>query len=255
MTWFNFFKKEIVVDCYTSRADVFNFSPIQKANKHLPSWWKALPKTVQKPDNPALQVSTMKHCAGFTDLFSKGFMLPLWSDLSLTIGGQREDSSHQYRYQFADGESYIDHHAEFEWGGTYPLTHYQHLKMLSPWRIVCNEDINFLVLQPTWTIKNPEEMFIPPGMLNFKYQCGTNINMFYKRKPEDTVYMLEHGQPLLHFVPLTERKIKLQLHLVSEETLKRIASIGRANTFINKYKNNKRILKESKCPFNFAEKK
>ena len=249
MTWFNFLSKDVIVDCYTARADVYNFSPIKKASVYLPDWWKTLPKTFPNPINPLLTSSTMKHCVGFTDLFAKGFMIPLWSDVVVQIGGQQDQHEHNYNYQFADFESKIDHHAERDMNGFYSFTDYQHLKFISPWRLTCNEEIEFLLLDPTWCNDAPDEMFVPPGVVNFKYQCGTNVNMFFRRRADTTAYTLKHNMPLAHFIPLTERKIKLKLHLVSEQELQRVSNINKAVTFINKYKNNKSILKERGCPF------
>lgn len=255
MTWFNFLRKDTIIDFYTDRADVFNFSPIQRAGRFIPTWWKELPKTSQSLNNPLVSSSTMRQCVGFTDLFSQGFMLPLWSDVAITIGKQQEQSQHSYHYRFADSRSEIEHHGEFQWNRAYPLTHYQHLKLLSPWRGVCKEDIKFLAIQPTWNIENPEDIFIVPGAVSFKYQCGTNINLFYKRKLEDAQYILEHDQPLLHYIPLTEKRIKIQTHLVSPEELNRITNINMSIKFTNSYRAHKRILQQSGCPFNFKAEK
>ena len=41
--------------------------------------------------------------------------------------------------------------------------------------------------------------------------------MFFKRHEQTQTVMLNHGIPLLHMVPLTERRIKIETHLITEE--------------------------------------
>jgi hypothetical protein len=250
---FNFFKKDLVLHCYTADASVYNYAPIQKAANFLPEWWRKLPKLV--PDTGkkrVVPISTMKHCAGFTGIYSKGFILPLWCDLNLIIGGLQDPDipgQDEYYYQFSDLRSEIMTHLEEQHVGVYPTNAYQHLKIMSPWVIRCEEDIDFAVIQPTWNFNTPEYMFIPPGTLNFKHQTNTHINFFWKRDKEQKLHNLTFGQPLMHFIPLTERKIQLQHHLVSVEELNRVISINTATSFTNKYKRNINRLKKNNCPY------
>lgn len=254
MTWFNFLSKDIVLHCYTSRPDVFNYAPIRKTTAFLPEWWKALPPS-HAFENGLGRGATMKLCTGFTDLFAKGFVLPLWSDVSVGIGKKIdpdvETHSYQFRYQFSDGTSSFVPHDAKQSGGFYPISEYQHLKLINPWIFSCAEDIAFLQIQPTWNFKNPEKMLVPPGILSFKYQVGAEVNTFWPRGVEDTVHDLAFGQPLTQYIPLTERKVKLQLHLISHEELLNRGSISKKTVFLNKYRNNKKILKERGCPFQF----
>jgi hypothetical protein len=255
MNMLKLFQKPIVLHCYTDRADVFNYMPIEKASKFTPDWWKALPSTFVNLQNPLREFSTMKHCAGFTDLFTKGFILPLWSDVAIQIGKLQEQKIDNYTYQFADGQSTIGHHSDTQYGSVYPLTHYQHIKIGSPWKFMCNSDVEFLALQPTWNFETPEKIFIPPAIVNFKHQSTTAVNMFFKRNIDDTVHNFQFGQPLLHFIPLTEKKIKLQTHLVSSEVFKNLREMNTPVTFTQPYKARKKIIQESGCPFHFRPEK
>ena len=254
MAWFNFLSKDIVLHCYTAQPAVFNYAPIRKATAFFPDWWKALPASYPNANGMG-SCSTMKLCPGFIDLFAKGFVLPLWSDVSIgiekKIDPDVENHNYQFRYQFSDNTSSFGLHDPKQSGGAYPISEYQHLKFNSPWYFSCAEDISFLQIQATWNFKNPEKMFIPPGVLNFKHQPATEVNALWPRGIEDTVHDLDFGQPLTYYIPLTERKVKLQLHLISHEEFKNMGTVGTRISFINKYRNNKKILKESGCPFQF----
>ena len=254
MTWFNFLSKDIVLDCYTAQPAVFNYAPIRKATAFFPEWWKALPPSYAL-ENGMGSSATMKLCSGFIDLFAKGFVLPLWSDVSIgiekKINPEVETFKYQFRYQFSDKASSFSEHDPKQSGDFYPILEYQHLKFSTPWVFSCAEDISFLQIQPTWNFKNPEKMLVPPGILNFKYQWSAEVNAFWPRGAEDTVHDLAFGQPLTQYIPLTERKVKLQLHLISREELLSRRKINTSTSFLNKYRNNKKILKERGCPFQF----
>lgn len=252
MALFNFLKKDVVLHCYTARPEVYNFAPIKKASAFLPDWWKELPKTYKR-ENAMQEFGTMKMCSGFTDLYSKGFIMPLWSDVKVMIGkkGEQDQNAPAYRYQFSDLVSKMGHHPTSQHNDAYPLTNYQHLKLTSPWVFACEEDIDFLQIQPFWNFSQPEKMFAPPGVVSFKYQVGTNINTFWVRENEDVTHDMPFMQPLLQYIPLTEKKVTLKLHLVSDAEFLRIGSISTPVTFLNKYKHNKKLLKTSGCPFHF----
>jgi len=254
MTWFNLFNKPITLHCYTSRADVYNFSPIQKASKFIPDWWKNTPKTTIDTDR-LFSTPTIKTCAGFTGLYKKGFIIPMWSELALEMG---KVNSNYYKYQYSDNISNIDQHDPQQRGPAYPPEKYQHLKIISPWQFVCNEDIDFSLTEPTWNIDTPEIVKILPGVVNYKYQSATNINTIWTRQDENVVYTIDHNQPLAHIIPLTEKQVNLKLHLISPADFANLSDIGRPLNFLNNYFKNKKILKAVEangCPFHFKAEK
>ena len=254
MAWFNFLSKDIVLHCYTAQPTVFNYTPIRRAAAFLPDWWKALPTSLPHETGMGSD-GTMKLCPGFTQLFAKGFVLPLWSEVSIDIEKKIdpdvENHKYQFRYQFSDEISSFGLHEAEQSGGVYPISEYQHLKFMSPWLFSCTEDISFLQIQSSWNFKNPEKMFIPPGVLNFKYQRATHVNALWPRGIEDTIHDLDFGQPLTHYIPLTERKVELQLHLISSEEFSNMNKMMLRTSFLNKYNKNKKILKERGCPFQY----
>jgi hypothetical protein len=251
MTWFNFFNKPVVLHCYTNRADVFNFSPIQKANKFIPAWWKNLPKTYFLKDS--LQpFSTMKYCVGVTDLYKKGFVIPMWSEMAVEVG---EINSGSYRYQYADETSTATAHNPQQFGAAYPSEKYQHLKLDSPWVFMCDEDIDFLFTEPTWNIDTPEIIKILPGILNYKYQSSTNINTIWLRQDKPVVYTIDHNQPIIHVIPLTQKIVELKLHLVNDIEYENLTKKNKLGVFTKKYSVAKKLTKARGCPFHFKPEK
>jgi len=251
MNFLNFFKKSVVLNCYTSHSGIFTYAPIKTASNFFPNWWKQLPKTYdsEKVIHP---VSTMKQCIGFIDLYKHGFIIPMWSDVIFEIGKQ---GTTDYRYHFSDDHSRAIYHDANQRGTAYPELDFQHLKIDSPWIFTCDEPIDFLMTDVVWNKDDPSVMSVMPGVINFKYQCGTNINTIWKRTSETTRHTIEFNTPICHLIPLTDRKIVLKLHLVSPEEYGRISGVSRRTKFFGKYRANKRILQETKCPFHFKAEK
>ena len=236
--------KGIVIHCYTDRAEVYNHFPVVHNKKIAPDWFKKLKSPYFK--TPEDTVTNLKACPGFTGLFKSGFTIPMWSDLFLEIG---EEGSDQYRWQYSDGCSDIELHIESEYGDYFKKTEYQHLKLISPWLMQCDEDIDFLAVEPFWQFKDLGNISILPGVVKFNCQAITNINLFVKREKERQEIVLSAGSPIYTYVPITERPVTIQTHLVSSEKFANFRSKSRRITFGNPYVEATRLTKARGCPY------
>ena len=245
MSFFNR-KKEIVLHCYTNRSDVYNYFPIVNAVKSMPEWYQKLPRPVF--ESLSKQERNLKECVAFSNYFSKGFILPLWSDLCLEIGKRGTDS---YVYQFSDEKSSIAVHTAENTGNHFSDFEYQQIKLISPWQFRCEENIDFLATGPEWHFDRLQSLNILGGVLDFKTNSSTNVNTYIKRTEEDQSILLESGCPIYHFIPLTERKVRLETHLVSDEIYHRLGDINTPISFKRHFQKKKKIRKQSGCPFKF----
>lgn len=212
---FSFFikKSEIVLDCFTF-IDLYKttFPPINSVDTY-PQWFKSLPKNDFVNNNfvNAVPLKTMRRCVGILDFFRYSFTLPLWSDVIINTDKE------SYSYFFADNFSSIEMHNPRQHGNF--ISHYNHLKFVSPWLFFCKRDVKFLVVQPSWNfIDNQlfnENIFIVPGVVDFKYQHTTNVNAFITKKKNEL--KLNAGTPLLNFFPLTDKKIKIISHTITKQ--------------------------------------
>jgi hypothetical protein len=250
---FTFFikPKKVVVDAFTSKPYVYECSPIKPAVHFLPNWWKSIPPTYELEDDNGVKTknSTIKRCDGFIDHYKTGFIIPLWSDLNISISN--DFLGYRFGYKFSDECSEIRFHDVAEFGSTF--SEYQHMKIISPWFFREKSGVNFAFIQPTWNqINLTKNIIFPPGTINYKHQCGTNINIFFK-KYQSIQYELEFGMPLAHILPLTEKRIVIKNHLISDNEIQKMTSeYGTRIKFLGKYKTKLKIEKEqNKCPFNF----
>jgi hypothetical protein len=234
-----FFKKSktVVVDMYTHRPEVLRHAQVQPAGANKPKWWKMLPSL---PDDRT-DLKNMKACAGFNDLYSRGFMMPMWSDVILEFGEIGKD---WWEYKYADGVSDGTFHGEESRQGWVKDTEYQHMKFNSPWLAKTDEHIDFMYTNMAYENSDPLDWFVMNGILNFKHQSALNINIIAKREDKPKQLFFKFQQPIVMLVPLTDRKVVFRHHLVSQEEWLNIeAERNNQVTFQRKY------YKKSKCPF------
>ena len=208
--------KKIIVNAYTNRQEIFEYSKLKPSSEFVPSWWKDLPskpELVNTPEYLGYKLN-MRGCPGFVDLYKLGYMLPLWSDLLVEVGAKGDTS---YRWQFSDQYSDATVHPDHQRNKFLPDTEYQHIKINAPWLLETKEDLNWAVVPPTWNVDNPENIIIPPGVLNFKYQRQINANLLIKRDKESKIIKIKFHQPLMQIIPLTEKPVEFRFHLISNE--------------------------------------
>jgi hypothetical protein len=235
-----FFKrKKIVIDAFTYSSVAYNVFPIEKAIKFTPDYWKKLPVSQTEKTLQGIQYEqpTLKRCDGFKSLYTNGFIVPLWTDIIL------ESLGDSWAFKCADDNTGITYHPAKQMGEGLQQLH--HAKILSPWIFKEKTGVNFLWMEPTWnSIDYNYNLRVVPGVLDFKYQVGVNINVFFPKIPHRIE--LDAGIPIAHLIPLSENEIDIRNHLISKEEYEKIKSIDYKFAFIGGYK---KKIDKMKCPF------
>ena len=214
---FLFPKKRIDLDAFTTRSEVLKYTPLQKASFYRPDWFKKLPgpnELINKNKGVIPPLLSMKTCNGLTDYFSQGFIMPLWSDVNFQVNEEG------VRYQFADCCSVCEFHSPKQYEGYIRNNTHQHVKMMPPWHLLCDSNVNFLFSKVDWYFDELKKIYIPSGVLNFKHNSFPAINMFLPKST--SIISLKYGQPLIHLIPLTDKRVKLNTHLVSQSEYDKI---------------------------------
>jgi hypothetical protein len=242
-----FFKpKTIVVDCFTDDAGIHEFYPISRVNEALPDWWKKLDSLVDiaEPSGIVVARSTLKRCDGFTSLYKRGAVLPMWSDLKIV------SSDLSYSFTFAKTshtkqDAPIEFHDRWQYGETFNSQ--LHMKLLSPWFLKENTGCEFMLSSMTWNNHDHWTNFtILPGVVDYRYQHATHINCFLETNKE---ILIEAGTPMYQIIPLTDSKVVFKNHLVDSNELEKIKQRD-YRSFFGGYKKLKNIKKNSSgCPF------
>lgn len=239
---FLFKKKEVTLDFFINMEKWANLYSPKKAHSYLPEWWKNLPASYDDMNeftNRSVPRSTMKFCSGFKDLYSSGFIIPMWSDLIIDV------SKENYFYVFADKNSSSQEHSSNQHGNSF--NNFYHMKIISPWLAVEKSGIKFAFIEPTWSwLKVSSYIKILPAIVSYDLQSGTHINMFLEKRSEEYRVQINAGDPIVHLLPLTDKKVKIKTHLVNDVEHKLIAQRNSPSKFIGGFEIYKKFMRKNK---------
>jgi hypothetical protein len=245
---FFFKRKKIVVDAFTKIAGIADLHPIKPSTNFLPDWWKSLPSSYPEKDQQGITVqrSTLKRCDGFTQFYKNGFVIPLWIDTTIKTTA---DGRWAYRLASNDTETAIDSHPRMEFGPEF--NNFIHLKFHSPWLLTEKTGCQFYFAPLFWNqISTIGTYHIPPGIVNYKHQSSTHINLLFPKV--DNEITIPASTPMAHIVPLTEKEVEIRCHVISKEEHHKLYLKNYIGSFLGNYKKNKKYRQsEKKCPFGF----
>ena len=249
---FIFKKRKITVDCFTSSKLVHDLFPIAPAKKHIPEWWKRLPVSYPVEVQNTLRNSalTMKKCPGVIDLFTTGFILPLWTDLIVETTTEEDNLRLMWQFATQDPTWFINTSDYQQFVGAFSGNFVQ-AKITVPWFVREKTGVKFALTEPTWSINDPNSITIPPGVLDFKYQNNINVNFFVEKT--NTRLHLEAGQPLAHLIPLSDNDVEIKTHEVSNEEYQKMYQYAQPFQFSLSHIKRSKII-DSKCPFSWSNK-
>ena len=241
----NIFKSKdtVKLTCYTSSVATYKHASIAKTREYIPSWYRSIPSDAGKLG--LLSKRNMRLCAGFNDLFQSGFVIPLWSDIRISTG---KKGTLEYDWQFSDMVSHAEIHPPEQRGSYLPEDKYAHIKMVTPWKFHCDEDIKFTFMQNHWVFDSPENVIIPSAVIDFKYQHAANVNMIIPRKDDDFTFDIPFGTPVAQLIPMTDKKVELDLRLVTPDEFNGIETASANTTFRGTYYSKKKNKRQNGCP-------
>jgi hypothetical protein len=237
----HFFRRsKINLDCFTEHKWIIESAPVDHAIKHIPNWWKALPKE-RYEDGKFFPLPTMKTCVGMYDYYVKSVCLPLWSDLAINV-----DSNLVYKWQFADGNTEAVVHSSAQYAG-FDVGSAGHLKIEAPWVLKEKTGVDWVYSSPIYAMNNITDYTVTPGILNFKYQHGINIQLFINLERAKT-FKVAYNTPMAFLTPMSDKKVVIHRHLLAKEEYERMQKEHIPGSFINKYVNTKNA-QNNKCPY------
>lgn len=215
-----------------------------KASKSVPDWWKELPTpTIGNAINVPGKNSNMRKCYGFVEFFKRGLVIQNWTDMHLRTDFEG------IKYFTVAGPGPATHPMS-QYSGGFP--DHWHTKLTSPWFFKEKTGVHFAWIGAEWNLDR-YDFKVLPGVLEFKFNTSTNINLMLPVKKEPIDMFLPAGLPLVHVIPLDDsKKLEVQCHLITEQELskvhhKHITFRGLSHQ-IKLWKRN-HSEDDSKCPF------
>lgn len=236
--WFK--RKKIILDCFTTDALTYDrYKPV-RAGYHFPEWFKDLdPKQ-----------SNLRGCIGFKEFFKNAISLSLWTTLQVQVDTVLK------KWSWVSGNPIDVHqHNPSGYGNFLNPNMYDHVKIVTPWLLKTNRYVQFGWVDSFWCRDNYNYVF-PNAVVDYFYQHGTPINMFIRLHGDPYQFCIEAGQPLIFLIPLTEEKVKIKTHLVSEQEYSRYMDtevLGLHKYLKRKKHTDKLLSQQKKCPFGFGD--
>ena len=228
---FSIFKKSttITLDCFTPIPEIPDLFPIKRSSEFIPDWFKNLEPTVPWQ---GMDRGTMKLCPGVSEYYKMGFIIPSWREFKIEMNSGIPNV-------LPDGCA--DIHNPVQWGKG--LDGYGHIKLVSPWRIKEKTGAKFLFTNAFWQ-KQKHQYFVPNGVVEYKHQSTTNVNMVISKNSFPKDFMINAGDPLVQCIPLSDKRIEIKLHVIDPIEYAKIDSYVFA--FSGNYYKGKKIRESNK---------
>jgi len=199
-----FFNKQenIEVEFWSTYEGLEDVYPIVSATKYIPNWFKQMPNFTGKGEPKIEDKGTLKNCPGFVDFFTNAYVMPLWTDVELEVGGRNNfkfiASNKQFKFESHPAEQFLDHVQNTG----YTLT----FKPISPWR--CRTPKGYSILQlPMFYDFNPDFDTLP-GVRWTDIHHSMNPQMCIKRQGRIS---LKAGTPLAMYIPIKRENYDLKI--------------------------------------------
>jgi hypothetical protein len=225
--------------------------PIVRASKTIPQWFRELPNpelNFGKTDEHEYTIKSknfnIKHCYGFLELFKKGIVIENWADISI------KSDYENFNYYYSSGPQ-PEIHTRNQIGNGF--SEYHHIKLVSPWRFIEKTGVKFLWFGAEWSL-DKLNIKILPGVINFDIISGINVNFMFPRI--DNEFVVEIGQPLVHLIPISDKKLVFKNHLVDNNEFQKLTIDSGHISFYGWKKVlelRKRNKKRGTCPFGFGD--
>lgn len=205
-------KPKITFSCSPNYFTAFELYKPKYAVEFSPPWLKHVPAIFHEEDKNGIKVpgSSIKRCPGLMWTLTSGFIMPLWTDIALTIN---PDGS--WAYQCADRTTALSIHSRQQIPNFYEK--YTHLKIESPWAISCNKEIKFYWTNPYYYYNEPTKYVLAHGMMEYKYNHSSNINLFFPIEKQSYSIMLKAGNPLVHMIDTSFTDFEIEYELLKDK--------------------------------------
>jgi len=201
------FNDTVYLDFYTDSPTIQEYFPISPSRNYIPSWWKKMPSS----NGPHDRKRNIKRCSGFMDLFKNTYTVPLSTEILVDI------KDNDYYIEPSDNSFNIDQlksaHPPHQRESFLPEPTYSHVKIPVRWAAVSSNDLDIIVVPPTW-VNDPlfvNTINVLSASKNLFYDTSMHWH-FMLNKQEDQVFTIEPDTPMYYFAPLTDKKVVVRTH-------------------------------------------
>ncbi len=203
-------KSDPKIEFFTNIETLPEVVPVVHGARSMPSWWKQTPAAVQNTD-PRTEPGTVKVCPAFPDLYSLGYVVPLWCDLIFDYNnGQpraRTSAPDLFSVSFHGDGQFLNHAPESVRASTVAV-----MKLESPW--YCRTSPGYSVLQLPVFYEFDPRVTIMMGAIRTDVHHEINQQVMVHHRGS---FVLERGTPIAMYIPFKREQFDFSVKEVTAE--------------------------------------
>ena len=168
------------------------------SQKYIPEWWKQVAHKEAFNTLDSSFAGNIKSCPSFIDYFTKGFMLPMWTDTIVAYDVKTKN----WKWRTSDDKFSLSHHGNEQYVN---LVNHKFLgektyfifKLNSPWKMITPAGYSTLQLPATYHFN--DDFSIMPGIRDTDFYHNLSIQLLI-HSPNKEIY-IPRGTPLAHYFP------------------------------------------------------
>jgi len=193
----------------------------KSAQSYIPDWWKKIPTQTNEVVWGQGITGNVKVCPSFADYFTRGFIIPMWTDCHLYYNSDTKEykwASSDSKFSFGShGNSqyidYVDH--KFLNKNSFFI-----FKLLLPWQVFTPKGYS-LYQFPTFFHFN-EDFSVVPGVRDTDSYHQINMQIIIHSDKKEI--FIPRGTPLAQYIPFKRDKIDFNVRQANKKDLFKIDS-------------------------------
>jgi hypothetical protein len=167
------------------------------AKTYIPQWFKDMPYTQ----------GSAKHCPALPEYFSQGYIIPMWTDLTLFFNS----TSKEWSWKTASSVFEVDYHSDSNLIEHVDATFLGNptefvFKLLCPWNIITKKGYSVYQLPVFYEFN--KDFSVLPGII--RTDIHPEINQQLLLHTADTEVTIKRGTPIAHYIPFKREKVTFE---------------------------------------------
>jgi len=203
----NLFRKSNVLTAKTSTFGLLERFPVMEAKHCIPNWYKEMRSYYEVSPCPIKTIAnlhgTAKNCYGIKSLINAGFIVQAWSDMSFLI----QPNGDLLAKTAGEDKHFFEIHSSNDAPNF--LKNKITVKLRCPWNLFGNKT-RYIYTPAAYHSRLSQNIFMPSGVLEFEKQHAAHIFLCIDVRDHEYEIIIKAGEPLMHLIPLTDKKIILE---------------------------------------------
>ena len=183
------------------------------SNKFIPQWWKDVPYPKNDP------IGNVKICPSFTDYFSQGFIVPMWTDTLLRLDKENNRWGFSTRLEHFSWEFHPESQAlDYVDMSVRDNVVSGVFKANCPWQIITPK--GYSVLQIPLFYHFNQDFSVMPGIIDTDIHHQINQQVLFHSDKEEI--FIPRGTPFVQYIPFERKKYNGFVGLANDEDKKKM---------------------------------